>query len=167
MFRPARHVSVAGFEVPNDAVGSFTSGPFSPGGVPIGPYFTVGGVFFLLLGCYLLRRSRSFRRKAQSVEGVVTELRTQASGSFGADAAYPVLQFTTRDGRDVRTKARTGSLPAPAREGDHVTVLYDPDDPTTADIAGRSADILLSLSFILFGLIFTGIGLLISYFVPA
>jgi hypothetical protein len=41
---------------------------------------------------------------------------------------YPVVRFTTADGRTVQFVSSSGSSSPPA-VGDSVDVLYDPDDP--------------------------------------
>ena len=131
----------------------------------LGVFFAVIGVVFLLVGIHGLRGTLSFRRRAQQAEGVVTDVRARSSGKSGDPGIvfYPVLQFTTRDGRQVQTEARTGRSPAPAREGDRVPVQYDPEDPASADIAGSWSGLLLYGVFVVLGSIFTVVGIVVQY----
>lgn len=131
----------------------------------LGLFFAVIGVIFLFVGVQGLRGTLSFRRRAQQAEGVVTDLRARSSGSRGDVniVFYPVLEFTTRDDRQVQTEARTGRSPAPAQEGDRVTIQYDPNDPASADIASSSSGLFLNGLFIVLGSIFTVIGIAVQY----
>lgn len=133
----------------------------------LGLFFAVIGVVFVFVGIRGLRGTLSFRRRATQIEGVVTDVRARSSGTHrdgDADIVYyPVLEFTTQDGRQVQTEARTGRSPAPAREGDRVTVQYDPEDPASADIAGSWSGLFLYGLFIVLGSIFTVVGIAVQY----
>lgn len=129
--------------------------------------FRVFGVVFFLAGCGFLWRAWTFRRTAHEVDGVVTDLSTKTKVSSTSSPGKrtktyyrPVLQFTTRNGRDVETKARIGRTSPPAHEGDRVRVRYDPDDPTNAGIVGQSGGIVGPLVFTLIGLFFVVFSLL-------
>lgn len=131
----------------------------------LGVFFAILGSIFLLVGIQGFRGTLSFRRRAQQTEGLVTDVRSRSSGT-GRNTNivyYPVLQFTTRDGRQVQTETRTGRSPAPAREGDRVTVQYDPEDPASADIAGSWTGIMLYGIFIGLGALFLVIGLVVQF----
>ena len=47
---------------------------------------------------------------------------------------YPVVRFWAADGREVETQAMVGTSFKRVREGEPVTVLYDPKDPTRAPL---------------------------------
>lgn len=132
-----------------------------------GVFFAVIGVIFLLVGGQGLRGTLSFRRRAKQTEGVVTDMRARSSGSrTGGDpnvVYYPVLEFTTQDDCQVETEARSGRSPPPAREGERVTVQYDPADPASADIAGSSSGLFLYGLFVVLGAGFTVVGLVVQY----
>lgn len=92
-----------------------------------------------------------WRRRAERVPGRVTELHRRLGGSRGdrPQMRYsPILEFTTRDGRDIRTRLNVGTKPAPAKTGEQVTVVYDPRSPEHADIAGKGW---LRLSLLILG----------------
>lgn len=137
------------------------------GSIPINWLFRVFGVVFFLFGCGFLWHAWTFRRTAHEADGVVTGLSTKtktssSSGPGKRTKTYyrPVLQFTTHDGCDIETETRAGSTSTPAHEGDRVRVRYDPDDPTTADIAGHKSDVWGALGFTLIGLFFVLFSLL-------
>jgi len=94
------------------------------------------GLVFTTLGIVFMVRRRRFLRSAVRVPGVVTDVlydpRVGVNGSGGL--WFPILSFTTVDGHPVQTRAQIGRVPAPARTGDQVTVLYDPEDPTRASL---------------------------------
>jgi hypothetical protein len=104
--------------------------------------FVATGVLLASAGTRLGARARRFDQRAVGVPGVVVDLRLRRGvgepGEHGSFLWFPVIEFTTVDGRQVRTDAMYGSVPAPARPGHRVTVLYDPDQPTRARIGGRT-----------------------------
>ncbi|GAA3620498.1 hypothetical protein GCM10022419_127660 [Nonomuraea rosea] len=70
---------------------------------------------------------------------------------------WPVLVFTTLEGREITTEAAvTSGLGA----GDETEVLYDPQDPTTAMPAGNAGG---SYGGIVFGLIAVVMG--VAFFI--
>jgi hypothetical protein len=91
---------------------------------------------FLLLGLGLLggggvaaSKVKAFADRALSAEGTVIELR-------GSETYRPVVEFTAASGQR-RTFAHGVSSSPPAFDvGERVTVLYDPEDPRDARIAG-------------------------------
>jgi len=66
------------------------------------------------------------------------------------------------DGRAVETLTMYGSVPAPARPGEQVMVLYDPDRPSRAQVADRklASGGCLSGAMLVVGAAFVGFGLL-------
>ena len=121
--------------------------------------FAVFGLLFVGIGAWTVQAARRFLRTAQRVPGVVTDLRYSPGSADSSGIYYPVLRFTTRDGRQVDTTAMYGTNPPPARAGDQVTVLYDPQRPSRAALHGRLGGRLLGGFFILFGGIFAAVGL--------
>jgi hypothetical protein len=102
--------------------------------------FPLIGVVVVVGGIRSLRAASRFQRSARQAPATVTELRWEwtsgGSNSSSSRVAYPVVRFALPDGRLVETQTSFGSNPPPAREGDQVTVLYDPDDPTSARLPG-------------------------------
>ena len=111
---------------------------------------------------------RRFKTRAARAVGVCTSLRSEHRGSAGDSSVlyFPVVRFTLPDGRQVETETMMGTSPPAAREGQQVTVLYDPDRPTAARIDGFWADgtlahgvtAVIGAMFLLMGLAGTAIG---------
>jgi hypothetical protein len=123
--------------------------------------FAVVGLLFVVIGARIVQTARRFLRTAHRVPGVVTDLRYSAGSSGSSGIWYPVLGFTTRDGRRVDTTAMYGTNPAPARAGEQVMVLYDPQRPTRAALHGRLGGRLLGSGFVLLGGVLAAVGLVI------
>ena len=135
--------------------------------------FVAGGVLTFAKGIWTLLAGWRFSRRAQEAEGAVTgmvEYRSSSSSSGGVwvDGAwagggssmprsiyYPVVRFRAADGREVETRTMMGTSFRRVREGDPVTVLYDPHDPTRAQLE-RSGGlvIVLGMAQCLFGAAF-------------
>jgi hypothetical protein len=126
------------------------------------------GLLFSAIGVVLLVRLRRFRRTAVRVPGVVADVVYDGSaGDSGSGGLwFPVLSFTTVEGRPVRTRGRYGRSPARARAGDQVTVLYDPEDPALASLPRDGANH-LAVFFVVFGLGAAAVGALLLLLVAA
>ncbi|MGY4720630.1 DUF3592 domain-containing protein [Naumannella cuiyingiana] len=98
----------------------------------------VVGAAFVLMGWSAMRRARALRRDGVRASGQVVALDVDHDWSMdrGASVSYPVVEFALRDGRIHRARSDVGSSPAPAREGDQVTVYYDPADPDRFTLDG-------------------------------
>ncbi|HEX6677698.1 MAG TPA: DUF3592 domain-containing protein [Actinomycetes bacterium] len=138
----------------------------------VGAVFAALGAGFVAIGLRTRRSSRAFMARAARVPGLVVDLelhrgRYHHAGDVDSGVWVPRLEFTTVDGRPVQTLAMYGSVPAPARRGDQVMVLYDPDQPTRAQVADRklasggclsAAMLVAGTGALLFGLLFVAIG---------
>jgi len=90
---------------------------------------------------------------------------SRSAGDVASGYWVPRLRFTTVDGA-VETLAMYGGVPAPARPGEQVMVLYDPDRPSRAQVADRNlasggclagAMLVVGAAFVGFGLLFGAI----------
>jgi Protein of unknown function (DUF3592) len=121
--------------------------------------FLAMGIVFTLVGGVQLLQYRRFRSRAARVPGVVADLHHGVSATAG-DLYYPVLAFTTRDGRPVRASTRVGAKPALAQVGDQVTVAYDPHNLEEAEIEGKGwVRVALLRLFVLIGMAYGTIAL--------
>jgi hypothetical protein len=108
-------------------------------------FLVVGSVFFAI-GMLARNRTERFER----APGVITGLRHESQREYG-QVAYPTVAFTLPSGERVETEAKTSAAEEDGEvAGADVTVLYDPSDPRTAEIAGPGSKAL--------GGIFIGIG---------
>jgi hypothetical protein len=100
------------------------------------PYaFLAGGVVLLIVGAALLVRQVQFVTAAERATGTVVAV-SRETDSDGEVTFYPVVRFTTAHGKEIEFKSSTGSKPASHSTGDRVEVLYDPDDPSDAQLSG-------------------------------
>ena len=132
--------------------------------VPAG--LIAGGIFFALLGFRPRRADDAFIQSARRAPGVLTDLRWR-SHDYGPPGdmtrmAYPVVRFTTADGKVVEVETTQARSPAPGRKGQAVTVLYDPADPTRVmieDFLGQGRMMHGCIGFVGIALTLFGIGM--------
>ena len=96
--------------------------------------FTLGGIALAIYGIRSYRAGARFEQRALRAPGVVIDLHTSHGANSGA-IDFPVVRFEAA-GRELETRVMYGSRPAPAKVGEHVTVLYDPENPTRAVLPG-------------------------------
>ncbi len=89
------------------------------------------GVWFMVKGTPLQRRGA---RTAGRVVGLQRDPDSVDADGVIMRSYSPVLEFRTAGGEQVQAVARSGGNPAPAQVGEDVRVLYDPADPSVADI---------------------------------
>ncbi|MBB2908838.1 hypothetical protein FHS43_000084 [Streptosporangium becharense] len=117
------------------------------------PWFGIlFGAVFAVSGVRMLTAARYLRRHGVRVPGVVVGLR-RSSGNDGV--FYPTMQFQTVQGFVVETESDLGSNPAPARPGQQVMVVYDPERPQRARLDGVGG------RGVLHGVLFLTIGVII------
>lgn len=126
------------------------------------------GITALLLAVAVFSGVSAARQMAREVSapGRVVDLveRVSRDSNTGAVStyAYPVVEFTPA-GRPPRTaRMEEGSWPPSYAEGDRVTVLYDPERPSSARIQSGASTLLLWLLpgvTLLVGLVFGGVAL--------
>jgi hypothetical protein len=121
------------------------------------------GLVFVSGAGWIFHRDRQLSRRGQCVTGTVVDFRSgQTVGSSDGPAStvyYPILAFRTVDGGYIQTEAALGSSRLPARLGEQVPVIYDPDNPERASIntpAGRgrwmpAIMVLLGLAILVWG----------------
>ncbi len=89
-----------------------------------------GGLLAMLAGAYGLRQARRVRRTGVRVEALVK--RPPGNVSDEPAAPRPLLQFVTDDDRVREVVCPVApTRRRPLNDGDHVLVLYDPDEPRT------------------------------------
>ncbi|MGW2559280.1 DUF3592 domain-containing protein [Streptomyces sp. NPDC001514] len=124
------------------------------------------GALFFVIGLILSGVSVSFLVDAERAQGTVVALewRNDHNGvsrkkrENDKPVAYPVVEFTSADGRRRTFRSSTGSNPPSYEEGERVEVLYRADSPEDARIKGFASLWLLPLVFGGSGLLIAGIG---------
>ncbi|MGD3112367.1 hypothetical protein [Streptomyces sp. YGL11-2] len=95
-----------------------------------------GGLVAALAGAYGLRQTRRLTRTGVRARALVKNPPGRAAGEV--PPPRPLLQFTTDDGRVMEIVCPAPSTRRhPLRDGDRVSVTYDPADPRTALVHGR------------------------------
>jgi hypothetical protein len=113
----------------------FSLGPDALGLLFMGVLFGTVGVVLTRIGYSGAVEYDRQQARAARAEGVVTEIRyDERPGDQTYE--YPVVRFTTPDGRDVDFEATTRQHPPKYKLGDRVPVTYEAGDPQKADIAG-------------------------------
>lgn len=129
------------------------------------PLGVLTGLAFIALGAQTIRTARRLRASGQRVPGVVVRLRWDPS-EYGGGQFYPVLRFQMHDGTVIETESDLGSNPAPARQGQPVTVVYDPARPRRARLDTMiGGGMIHGPLFIAFGTVATLIAAAVTYFV--
>jgi Protein of unknown function (DUF3592) len=137
------------------------------------------GVIFGGVGVTIRLASRRLGGRAQRAHGTIVGFDTSTPGATripgtrirmtgytgfaGSGPLYrPTVQFTTPDGTAVTATSPFGSNPRQGRVGDAVTVLYDRRNPQRVRVDAHSATgTCLEAAFILFGLAFAALGIVI------
>ena len=87
---------------------------------------------------------REFDRIAARAEGVVVEINWLSSEAerrthqIHRGTAFPVVEFSLPSGQIIRAQTHTGRNPAPAKVGEQVTGLYDPNQPEHIELLHNS-----------------------------
>jgi hypothetical protein len=112
------------------------------------------GIGVLLLAVAAVTAFLTFRFVAGSdrADGTVVDLVESYDSEDDTTSYYPVVRFETADGRAVRFESGVSTSDD---VGDGVEVLYDPDDPDDAKLAGFFNLWGLSLIFGGLGAVFT------------
>ncbi|MCS7222735.1 MAG: DUF3592 domain-containing protein [Anaerolineae bacterium] len=105
-----------------------------------GPLIALIGGGILFLGIQWRANTQAFVASAARAEGRVVELAVETRVEEGQEKRlfYPVVEFTTEDGRVIRFREGTGSNPPSHQVGDTVQVLYNPQVPEDARLEGWS-----------------------------
>jgi hypothetical protein len=98
--------------------------------------FVAVGVLFVGVGVRNLRADRRLRRRGRSADAEITDIRYEWRGTPGERSLIPfaVLRFALPDGRTVETRSGYGLSWPPAKVGDRVEIVYDPENPGRARI---------------------------------
>ena len=119
------------------------------------------GVGLLLASAATFVHTKRFVAGAERATGTVIDL----SVDFSSDGTvyYPVVRFTTAEGRTVEFRSSSGSSSQPD-VGDRVDVLYDPDDPQDAQLSGFFDLWLWTIALGGLGFLFSAFALLAPHF---
>ncbi|MFJ6794922.1 DUF3592 domain-containing protein [Streptomyces sp. NPDC091268] len=112
------------------------------------------GLVFLGFGAHGLRRAKALRRAGITAQGRIVRHDVRRDGE-GSTLYFPVVAWTTRDGRACEHASRfgRGRVSGPFGVGAAATVRYDPRDPSRFALQGwdvTSVDLLFAVLGALF-----------------
>ena len=126
------------------------------------------GVFAIVLGRRKSAAAAHARATWTATTGRVVELQPRDSRRGRRDPTsrpwlHPVVDFALPDGREVRVESLTGGIPAPAKVGEAVPVIYDPADPERMMVdQGMARPGTTGTGFVVLGVLMTVVGLMIA-----
>ncbi len=129
----------------------------------IGIVFSLVGLLLVVIGLFILMRTRLFISQSQEVKGTVTHL-IASSGSEGGTVYAPVFKFTTIQGQVIEVQESVASYPPEFNQGQIVDILYDPQNPSRARVKKWSSLYFVPLLLSGMGIVFGGIGIVLLIF---
>lgn len=130
----------------------------------------VGAALMFYQGRKMSLFYREFDRIAERAEGVVVEINwlsseaERRSHEIHRGTAYPVVEFSLPNGQIIRAQTHTGRSPAPAKVGQHVTVLYDPNRPEHLELLKNSGRAMMAPLYYMLAVGFVGFACLVIVF---
>ncbi|MCH4254718.1 MAG: DUF3592 domain-containing protein [Proteus vulgaris] len=125
--------------------------------------FAIIGVVIFVVALFVIKSELHLVRNGIETTGVVIELSINKS-SNDRSIYHPIIQFTTKDNREIIFRSLEGSNPSRFHLGENISIIYLPDDPQKATINNflglYGAGTILGV----FGLIFATIGPIPLYF---
>jgi len=125
----------------------------------IGLVMTLSGISGLGLGIYFFTRTNNFLETAVKTQGKI--LANEERSSDGDNLYVPIFSFADKKGKEHHARSSWGFYPPKYKVGDSISVVYDPCDPTKADIDSFTnlwlssvMSFALSVPGLLFGLLF-------------
>jgi hypothetical protein len=94
------------------------------------------------VGILLWFRTKRLIERAHKARGVVLKIRTVTYEN--RDTYTPVVRFATGDGRVLSFTNSVASYPSEFEIGEHVEVLYDPQNPHKARAVKKVSDLFLA-----------------------
>jgi hypothetical protein len=128
----------------------------------LGLIFSSVGTILLSVSAFLFIHEKQFIEHAQTTSGKVIELGRSVSSnsnSRGSITYYPVVEFTTADGKRVVFSSNFSSNPPEFEVGEEVEVYYEPEKPSGAEVKSFFSQWFAALLTGGMGLIFGTIGI--------
>ena len=116
--------------------------------------FIISSVF-IGIGVWLLTSNSNLIEHGISADGIISTL-VQKTDSEGGRTWYPVVEFTTNNGKQFSKEMTFGSSPPAYNTGDAVEVLYYAGNPDSAVINSY-------FQMYVFPWIFIGVGIFIEF----
>jgi len=113
-------------------------------------YVLAAGLAMSGFGLFRVFRRKQYKRSGIRVDGVVTDVVMDGRNY------YPIVRYETLDGVEVEDEYSLGTSPSAFKKGEHVAVLYKPENCKKFIIDNKKSE------YIEFGII--AIGLLVFIF---
>jgi Protein of unknown function (DUF3592) len=132
----------------------------------IGTVFSVLGIGFFVGSGLSFNSTRHFIDNSVSTNGVVIELNKEISSSKKSRSYiyYPVVKFEPKQGEVIEFESNSGSNPPSYKIGQTVPVLYEQNNPQSAQINSFFDLWFLPIFLVMMGSIFGGIGFSFLFF---
>lgn len=114
--------------------------------------FTLVGIIFLIIGIFLIRKTNKLKKTGINTTATVKEIvstrdldnsgfiSTSEGGKEGYNTSlnfknqttnmfYPVISFTTKDGKEIIKQSESGSNPSTYKVGQEVKIFYPLENP--------------------------------------
>ncbi|PWK79345.1 uncharacterized protein DUF3592 [Mucilaginibacter oryzae] len=118
------------------------------------------GAGLTIAGVVLRYRRMRLLKTGIKVEGIVFSIEYEPGSQGYSGQYYPVIRYVANNGEWITKKYTLGSNPSTFKEGESVTVFYDPENPSTFMLNDKLSKIVPWLVLIL-GIVSTGGGLFI------
>jgi hypothetical protein len=134
----------------------------------IGVLFALIGIAVLISGAVAAVKQVRKSGRGVATTGTVVDLVKRVFNAGSAGVYCPVVEFTAASGQPVRFESQFGTMPASHRVGQSIAIRYDPADPQKAEVDSATANwfvpgctIAMGILFLLMGLVFVVIGILV------
>lgn len=126
-------------------------------------------LIFLTIGTGMLsEESKKHKNYTQKTTARVKELKKKQSGKPGTPGSaryYPVFEYRA-NGQFIRAESRVGSDKPKYKEGDEVTIFYDPNSRQDFYIPETKSARIIGTVFTVIGIVLAVAGLCIAYSFP-
>ncbi len=116
------------------------------------------GLLLLAGAGYLFFDNRAWLARSVEAQGEVIELVAARDGDGGNVLFAPKVRFQTADGKSVEFQSSLRTNPPAYAVGQRVKVLYDPDNPGSASLAGFFSLWFATMVLGFIGTVFTAVG---------
>ena len=146
--------------------------------------FPLVGVISFLIGIFLILRTKKLKKTGINTTATVKEIVTGTSGIDNgtsistmeggtegystslnfrkrtANMFYPVISFTTKDGKEIIKQSDSGSNPSAYKVGQQVKIFYTPENPEKFMI-----DNFINTKLLPYGTAIIGLIILVAHFI--
>jgi len=88
-----------------------------------------GGAILIFIGIFNITRRRKLLKVGITTEATVVSLRKDIFNNSGANTLYyPTIEYTAETNKTISREYTVGTNPSKYKEGDKLTIIYDPDN---------------------------------------